>query len=324
MALSAGRGRRRRSCRLCPSNPPRGTYNRRMLPDERPLETNPATPNTANEIPLARPVAFATGAPEARPVIRLPGQAPGWSALQAGLALLTFFATDLVVGIVHVSRSPNSEVTEGMLLFDVGLKCAAILLVMYALLRLRGEKIASLGLVVPQPLRDLVAGFAAAALCFMGNIVIFFVYMVIRGSGVEQTAEEKLQGLDVVGNLSFAAIVPVSLLVGFYEEVLFRGMIFSRLTRLFSPRDGRGAVRVALAALVSSLVFGLLHAYQGPIGVAQTTLLGLLLCGAARYCRSLWPCIVAHAGVDMLGITIVKLSAGLLPAVTSAPTQPAS
>ena len=65
------------------------------------------------------------------------------------------------------------------------------------------------------------------------------------------------------------------------------------------------------AALLSSAVFGVLHAYQGWLGMVRTGMLGLLLAAAFLLSGSLWPCIVAHAILDLvagllLGDTLVK------------------
>ncbi len=55
------------------------------------------------------------------------------------------------------------------------------------------------------------------------------------------------------------------------------------------------------AAVLSSCVFGLLHAYQGALGVVRTCLLGLCLAASFILSGSLWPAIIAHAAVDLIG-----------------------
>ncbi len=52
------------------------------------------------------------------------------------------------------------------------------------------------------------------------------------------------------------------------------------------------------AALLSSLVFGLGHAYQGPKGVLKTGLFGLAIAGLCLLTGSIWLLIVLHREQD--------------------------
>jgi membrane protease YdiL (CAAX protease family) len=55
-----------------------------------------------------------------------------------------------------------------------------------------------------------------------------------------------------------------------------------------------------MAAVLSSLVFGILHAYQGWLGIVRTALLGMILAASFVVSGSLWPAIIAHALLDVL------------------------
>jgi membrane protease YdiL (CAAX protease family) len=85
----------------------------------------------------------------------------------------------------------------------------------------------------------------------------------------------------------------LSFSAGFGEEIAFRGYALSSL----SPFLGGGWG----AALFTSTVFGILHAYQGPVGMARTTVLGFLLAVSFVVTGSLWPAITAHVALDLLG-----------------------
>ena len=54
------------------------------------------------------------------------------------------------------------------------------------------------------------------------------------------------------------------------------------------------------AALLSSLAFGLGHAYQGPKGTLQTGLFGLAMAGLYLLTGSIWLSMVLHAVIDMV------------------------
>jgi len=90
---------------------------------------------------------------------------------------------------------------------------------------------------------------------------------------------------------------------GFGEEVAYRGFLIPVLTNLLGWDW--------MAVVLSSAVFGLLHAYQTWLGVLRTGVLGLLLAGSFILSGSLWPAILAHAILDVvagifLGETLLK------------------
>lgn len=89
-----------------------------------------------------------------------------------------------------------------------------------------------------------------------------------------------------------SVFVVLSLVAGVGEEIAFRGFLIPALTLVFGWSWG--------AALLSSATFGLLHAYQGWLGVIRTAVLGLILGGCFIVSGSLWPAILAHAILDIL------------------------
>ncbi|WP_405227149.1 CPBP family intramembrane glutamic endopeptidase [Lentisalinibacter sediminis] len=97
----------------------------------------------------------------------------------------------------------------------------------------------------------------------------------------------------------YGAFVALSITAGVVEETLFRGWLIWYL-QAWMP--------LTAAVLVSSLLFGLAHVYQGPAGIAKTGVMGLLLALLYLLSGSLWLPIVAHAMVDVLqGATMMEL-----------------
>jgi membrane protease YdiL (CAAX protease family) len=84
----------------------------------------------------------------------------------------------------------------------------------------------------------------------------------------------------------------LSLAAGMGEEIAYRGYLIPALTLLLGWDWG--------AALISSAVFGVLHAYQGWLGIARTAALGLVLATSFILSGVLWPAILAHAILDMI------------------------
>lgn len=88
-----------------------------------------------------------------------------------------------------------------------------------------------------------------------------------------------------------AAFAILSLVAGFGEEIVYRGYVIPELA---------GVLGAAGAAVLTSAVFGVLHAYQGALGVVRASLLGGALAWGFLATGSLWPPIAAHAIIDVV------------------------
>jgi membrane protease YdiL (CAAX protease family) len=83
----------------------------------------------------------------------------------------------------------------------------------------------------------------------------------------------------------------LSVAAGVSEEVAYRGYALATLAAV----SGAG-----WAAVSTSVVFGMLHAYQGWLGVMRTAALGGLLAWGFLASGTLWPSLIAHVGLDLL------------------------
>jgi uncharacterized protein len=107
---------------------------------------------------------------------------------------------------------------------------------------------------------------------------------------------------------TFAALkslVIVWTFAAFGEELAYRGLLLRRLA------DALNGSRQAylVAALFSSLLFGLGHFYKGPTGVFDSTFSGLILAGAYLLNRrNLWAPIFAHGIADTVAVVVTWLS----------------
>ena len=84
----------------------------------------------------------------------------------------------------------------------------------------------------------------------------------------------------------------VSLSAGICEELLFRGFLWF----LMSPFLGLWP-----ALLISSLLFGVAHAYQGWLHVVRTSIMGLVLGVILWLTETIWIAITVHALVNIYG-----------------------
>lgn len=215
-------------------------------------------------------------------------------------------AADVVAVILLV---PAAAIGSGLLLgflspaqpglAEVVLVQALLVLAgVYALLIRRDRRFAEIGLVRPRrndPGRALLVLLAA----FGVNIVLTAVILAWSPA----TLEEHLAGLESIAlglteGTSLAATIALLLLVGFYEELVARGLLLTRLREIlggFWP-----------PAIVSAVLFALGHFYQGLYGMVQTALLGLVLAVFTLRWRTLWPAILAHAAVNILSVVQLR------------------
>jgi membrane protease YdiL (CAAX protease family) len=119
---------------------------------------------------------------------------------------------------------------------------------------------------------------------------------------------------NTTGFVLFQAFVRIPIATAFYEEVLFRGVIFGMLTRRHSP---------LLAAVITSLLFGLWHiaptiadppnaqldpnslldiAKLAVFAVVGTAPAGLGFLWVRLFANSVWAAVLAHIGTNSVGI----------------------
>lgn len=96
--------------------------------------------------------------------------------------------------------------------------------------------------------------------------------------------------------------VGLSLNAGISEELLFR---------LGLPALVFALTENAVAAFVSAaLVFGLLHVYQGPVGILASTVIGVVFTGLYLVTGSILAPIVLHVIVDLRSMVLIPVVLG--------------
>jgi membrane protease YdiL (CAAX protease family) len=106
-----------------------------------------------------------------------------------------------------------------------------------------------------------------------------------------------------------------SVTAGVCEEILYRGILFAILA-------------VALgdwaAVVLSSLIFGLGHAYQGVAGIGKTTLVGFVMASLLVFTGSLFVPILLHTVIDLTSGRLISASSRLEQASNSGITRMSS
>ena len=97
--------------------------------------------------------------------------------------------------------------------------------------------------------------------------------------------------------IAVTAVVLIAVLAPISEELFFRGFVFSGL---------RSRMSLWPAAVISGLVFGLVHAPTGITTVVPLAVLGAVLAWLYDRTGSLWPPVIAHAFNNALALAIIS------------------
>jgi len=140
-------------------------------------------------------------------------------------------------------------------------------------------------------------------------LVLCNAYLVYVWQGMKQaTAEEKQKHRQGLGDMEhlmphnrqdFRHFVAASITAGIVEEIVYRGFVLWYLA-LFMP--------LWVAAIVSSLIFGLGHSYQGTAGALRCGIVGLAFATLYIASGSIWLPIIAHVLLDVIqGAAVLEM-----------------
>ena len=117
-----------------------------------------------------------------------------------------------------------------------------------------------------------------------------------------------------LATVPWPAIFPLVAFVGFWEETFFRGFLLGRVRAVLSARGGTLTQRQrdAVAIMLTALLFGMGHGYQGVLGIVQTSMIGLVFGVLTLWRKSVWPAVFAHLTFDGVALALTKLIAPTL------------
>jgi uncharacterized protein len=155
----------------------------------------------------------------------------------------------------------------------------------------RGMTFDELGLARPATLRLLL--FSALGAVVLGAFQWFNLRRVGRMTG---PVPDFMRSLAIrvlpASPVEFAPYCALAITAGICEEFLYRGFVMAALNRV--------GIFPWAVVILSSLLFGLAHTYQGRSGVFGTTLMGLLFGAARILVASLIPLVLWHTAVDLV------------------------
>jgi len=136
----------------------------------------------------------------------------------------------------------------------------------------------------------------AISFLLVANLILLALAWILAQLGMPMPGEiQFLIPEDTTGRIVW---VMVSATAGFCEEIAFRGYLMTRLRILGKTKTW------LMPVVVSSLTFGILHAYQSLPGVIILSVYGLMFALLYIRTRSLWPCIIAHFFQDFTALFI--------------------
>jgi membrane protease YdiL (CAAX protease family) len=214
--------------------------------------------------------------------------------LPAGIEFLIVISWAFGLPIFHSILAIGSTEVEGVQFNNAGLIAILIVELLQSLflvwfLRIRGWTLEKLGLGV---------SFRGTA---YGVALIIVTYAMLWGV---QNLAELLLPIDMAAaqaryptpaaDLSMHLVFLVSAVNGIFEEVFVAGYIIAALAPVRGMWTGIN---------VSTGVRLLYHLYQGPLGILSVVPVGLLFGYVYARSRQLWPLILAHIVIDIIGLS---------------------
>lgn len=220
------------------------------------------------------------------------------------LDLLMVFAPFVVLGVL--GEFLGDDTVLGAVLINLAYVMSVVIATF--VLRSRGSGWREIGLARPASWRKTIL-LAAGTLFAYIVVTIVFQAILVNVLGLTVAPSDRSSFDVLYGNLPLLIfyVVLAWTFIAFGEEMIFRAYLTNTLAQLFESAKARWA----LALIGSSIIFGLAHFSWGIMGVAETTLMGLVLGFVyLRSGRNLWITIIAHGIANTLGFTMVYLGAG--------------
>lgn len=274
-----------------------------------PTFTDPLAP----EIPLARPILAAPPAPALRGAEMLLFDLPprqawtdiGWLALGLVLSELAITAILQVASLVFLESGPwaDEQSRRTMLIPNLVLRAGGCVVLVLILVHRRKLPVASSGIRSEDFFADLGLGLVTVLVTYAVVLAVLIPSMLFSNTLRGQMEENANRIMEMIPKLAPHQFLFMALMIGVYEEVVFRGFLMPRLRRALGSWPA--------AVLVSTAVFTLLHALdQTAMALVVVTILSLLFSVVTIWRRSILPAVVAHTLFDLSQFLLLSFQAG--------------
>jgi uncharacterized protein len=179
------------------------------------------------------------------------------------------------------------------------LKAAALAVLIVVLIRSDGQTLRQLGLARDGAARELALGIPVLGALFVAHLAATVpIAMVARLFGAGPEGGERARMLSrLVSGVDAAELAVALVVAATFEEIAFRGFLLPRLRILTGHWSS--------ALVLSAVVFGLGHLYEGTLGAVQASLLGVFFGLAFLWRGRLEAPIVAHAAFNAIMFALV-------------------
>lgn len=170
-------------------------------------------------------------------------------------------------------------------------------------LRLRGLRWRDVGWSRPSDIRQtaIVALISAVIFQLFSLLVMIPIATRLTGETIDLSLLEQIEGNPV---MLLVGLITVWILAAFGEEFVYRGYLLNRI----SDVTGQNMLGWGLALLISSFIFGIIHFYQGIVGVIDTGVSGLVFGGLyLMWRRNLWMPILTHGFSNSIALVLAFL-----------------
>ncbi len=209
-----------------------------------------------------------------------------------------------LLGLVPSGAAMDSvEVRRAVVVPVLFVSALATCVIVGAILRYRRQAWASVGLTRRNMGSSILVGLGATGAAYLLIGAALLVMTLVSPSFTEGMHQNATNLISVIPKMSPAVLLLVSLAVGYYEELLFRGFLMTRLRRCTGSWIA--------AVVLSTALFTSLHA-SVQIGPALIfiSILSLVLSVVTIWRRSLLPAIVTHASFDFSQFLLLYYTSG--------------
>jgi len=217
------------------------------------------------------------------------------------LEILAAFLPLFVLGIIGTLLGGGTLI--GATIINLGYLLS--ILVASVILKRHGTGWREIGMARPKSwLRTILLGFGTAAAALVMILVLTTIATNLPGTEIAEADMSRFNPLEGNLPLLITSVVLAWTAVAFGEEMLYRAFLINQLGILFQSQR----LRWTLSLIFSSIFFGLVHFYQGPLGIVLTGLTGLIF--GLIYLKSnhnLWAVIIAHGLMNTFTFVLLFL-----------------
>lgn len=207
------------------------------------------------------------------------------------LVVITWaFGLSIIGSILSLRVAPTGPVFSNEALIGGTVQALAVAVLLAWFLRVRGWTLERIGFEVT--LRGTLWGIGLLAGIYGLTLAV---QAIARAVGLDLDAA--VARFPTASTLNMQVVFVASVVNGAYEEVFVAGYV---ITLLSAARGPWTAINVSTGLRV------LYHLYQGPLGVLTIVPMGLMFGYVYVRTRKLWPLIVAHVLMDVIGLTLAS------------------